>query len=353
MKRDPIHILKENWNHFLECGSIFYLENNHYIIGWGKRVWTESEGSGPFFYFPDFFLSNSTPWFQHPYTLIVSGTELLSELSKQKQLKNEWNQPSFAQFEETFKEIKKIFDLGMLKKAVPYVFTEADLSFNTVQVQASLQKSLLYASENPVHIYGFWDENEGIFGASPEILFNYTKQEGVLETVALAGTKSHTDPNHLMNDEKELLEHRLVIEGIYQSLSHLGTVIREQTQILNLPNLSHLKTPIRLKTAHPMDFRSMVKALHPTPALGAFPKQEGWKWLYAYEQKLPRQRYGAPIGYVDETFAKCIVGIRNVQWEKKRARIGAGCGVVPESSLTKEWQEIHLKILSIKEMLSL
>lgn len=349
-----------NWFSFTECGSIIRIDIDKYLVGWGKRTWLEKmqNSSAPFFYFPDFFLEHSIPWFQHEHTAIFSYENLRAHIPNSiSPYTIAWRNPHFKLFENTFQELQNSFIIGSLKKAVPYVFEESDSTIDQKKLSFSLGKMLSYTQPIPLHVYGFWDKHEGILGASPEILFKYSGQHtGLIETIACAGTKNNKDTqNDFLNDPKEIKEHQIVVQGIIDSLSPYGKVKTGQMRILQLPKLSHLITPIEVEVNGKMDFFSIVNALHPTPALGAFPQKEGRMWLKSYQQKMHRKRYGAPVGFIlpEEKQARCIVGIRNVQWDSQGSKIGGGCGIVPESILEKEWQEICLKISSIKELLSL
>lgn len=356
MKKDLLHILNEqDWQEFIECGSILRVEANQYQIGWGERTWFKKPevSSNPFFYFPDFFLLNESLWFQHEKTALVGIKDLLSFVSVQRSPLNLlWNNPYQEYFKRAFEDLKRLFSGNKLQKAVPYVFEEAEMSINPMNLRIMLNQILQFSQPHSLYVYGFWDKNEGMLGATPELLFKYANDE-IIDTVALAGTKKNSEKHTLINDAKENIEHQMVVDGILHALSTFGRVIKGELQILQLPKLSHLYTPIQVKGHKKPDFLSLVEALHPTPALGTFPRNEGWDWLESYEQKIPRWRFGAPVGLIHGTSAKCFVGIRNVQWKNERIRIGAGCGVVKESSSEKEWQELQLKLSSIKEMMCL
>lgn len=349
----------ENVSRFIDCGSIVRIDENRYLIGWGTRTWLKQvhDSPEPFFYFPDFFTQSSIPWFQHEKSAIVTDQEVIASLSLLSPSKADlflWNNPHRQHFEETFVELQSWIHKGILKKAVPYVFEESEQRLNKVEILFALKKLLSYSKNYPLHVYGFWDQQEGILGASPEILFNYDPS-GVVEVLACAGTKSHAEKHPFLKDPKEISEHQFVVQGIEESLAGLGIVKIGAMKELNLPTLSHLVTPIEVNAAAPIDFLSLVNVLHPTPALGAFPRKKGMEWLESYQKKMPRERYGAPLGYLLNrgTTGKCIAGIRNVQWSSKGSKIGAGCGIVKESLLKKEWDEICLKISTVKEMLSL
>lgn len=343
---------------FTAHGSILQINADQFLIGWGERTWFEKnhESEHPFFYFPDFFLSHPSPWFQHKSTAIVRRDELIDFLpnvltaAKDKFI---WQNDHKEIFKSAVQELHILFSRGELKKAVPYVFEYADSLMSQAHLTAILKKMITYTHGQPLHLYGFWDKTEGILGASPEILFNY-KDDYLVETLACAGTKNNLDlQHHFIKNPKELQEHQIVIDGIKESLAQFGCVKIGETQILKLPKLSHLITPIELEVTKKMDILELIKALHPTPALGAFPKTAGMEWLKSYQKKVPRELYGAPLGYVLGKEAKCVVGIRNIQWASQKIKISAGCGVIPESHFEKEWEEVGLKLASIKDMMGL
>lgn len=346
-----------DWSAFLQSGSLIRIDQDRYLVGWGERIWQEKIENpfATYFYFPDFFLQNPTHWFQHKNVEILSFQELISYLPPSTRLELSWENSYFNHFEKAFYDLKDTFSQGLLKKAVPYVFEKTYTQINQTHLLSALARIIPFTYSHPLHLYGYWDKSHGILGATPEILFKYKKdQTGILETVACAGTKrSSQSEEDFLRDAKEAVEHQLVVEGICASLSAMGPVEVGERTVLKLSKLSHLVTPIQMKIEHQLNFLAIVQALHPTPALGAFPKDSGLKWLRAYQQEIPRERYGAPAGYILEggREAKCLVAIRNMQWNAEGAKIGAGCGVVAESQLHHEWQEICLKISSIRELI--
>jgi menaquinone-specific isochorismate synthase len=240
---------------------------------------------------------------------------------------------------------------------------------NRSRLVASLKAVLTYALERPVMPYGFWHQEEGqreglkegMLGCTPELLF---RRDGkTIRTMAMAGTRRHDEVGRLplLEDPKERREHQLVIDSIVSELTPFGRVEVGMTEVATLPQLSHLKTLINLDPAQErVSFDELIRALHPTPALGAFPRKAGWKWLQTLEAQndLPRQRYGAPFGAIwkdqagqDQGLA--VVAIRNVQWQDERILLCAGCGVIAESELDREWQEIEGKIRAVKGILAL
>ena len=141
---------------------------------------------------------------------------------------------------------------------------------------------------------------------------------------------------------------RLSVEDVSEMTGFSAQTIRniEAGEESSLSYVIAICQALELHPTKAFDFNNYVKKLHPTPALGAFPKKAGAEWLLGYQKKVDRKSYGAPFGYYHPPSQKvtCIVAIRQIQWGNRKIRIGAGCGVIAQSSLEKEWQEILLKI---------
>jgi menaquinone-specific isochorismate synthase len=353
-----------DWDQFAKSGAIIRINENEVLIGWGNRLWMDKPHPSfykPQFFFPDFFFNNKQLCFEHENFAVLTLEHLLSVLSKAPltPAKNfNWKNDFKDLFFENVRNLQSLFKDNVLVKAVPYAFEHSSVSFTQQDLLRSLKNLVQSVSNQKLHLYGFWDQKQGILGATPEILFKYngTDRQSHLETIACAGTlPSDGDLDSFINDSKEGYEHQLVVDGISQSLKPYGEVFNGKRQVLKLATLSHLITPITVHLKNQLDFQEVTKALHPTPALGAFPKEVGMQWLRQYQLSVPRERFGAPVGCYYEEGKKLIslVAIRNVQWDTNGSKICAGCGVVPESKVEKEWQEIELKIRSVKAMMGL
>jgi menaquinone-specific isochorismate synthase len=243
---------------------------------------------------------------------------------------------------------------GTLVKVVPYLFASQSEPMHLSQLQHTVIQALESMAQERGMIYGSWNEEEGVLGVTPETLFDCKSQR--LETMALAGTSHPSLPIEVFKkDPKELREHALVVEGIKQALSPLGKLTIGPLEVLQLTHLHHLRTLIQLDMDQSTSFETLVRTLHPTPALGAFPREQGALWLQRHQQQLDRGRYGAPAGaiWASANIHKCLVAIRNVQWDQNGKRIGAGCGIVEESQKDKELKEIQLKIQAIRHLLKI
>lgn len=347
---------------FLQSGAIISVDPSSVLIGHGCCTWkafSEIDCERHALFFPDFFLETKQPWLQFESYDQIAIDHLLQMLP-QEDVDNpvSWQNPYQDTFYSTFNYLQEAFLQSKLTKAVPYAFSYADRTMSQLQLKCSLKGALKYIQKHPSYIYGFWDICKGILGVTPEILFEYHEEHNKyrLSTVALAGTcPKGSNLFDFSRNEKELKEHEITINGIVESLQSFGHVQKGALKVLELPKLNHLLTPISVELKSKPLFEKLVVAMHPTPALGAYPRMEGMRWLRSYQEKINRLRYGAPVGmlYPQHQKGLCVVAIRNVQWDNQKMQIGAGCGVIPTSLYELEWKEIQLKMDAIRSCLLL
>ena len=87
--------------------------------------------------------------------------------------------------------------------------------------------NLITIKDSVTSVFHFsFNRNDHFIGASPELLLDIKK--GIITSMALAGTTSRgSNPDEddllaekLLSDEKELHEHKLVIQQIIETLNH-------------------------------------------------------------------------------------------------------------------------------------
>src|SRR5690606_30300440 len=93
-----------------------------------------------------------------------------------------------------------------------------------------------------------------------------------------------------------------------------------------------------------VDDRMLLNALHPTPALGGWPKEKASAWQRENEPFV-RGLYGAPIGVLSEERAEFAVAIRSALVIDSLARLYACTGIVAGSDPALEWDESEQKLL--------
>lgn len=218
---------------------------------------------------------------------------------------------------------------------------------------------------------------QNFIGASPERLISIRNHQ--LETDALAGSaprgKTTTEDTafayRLLSSEKERREHQFVLDFITNRLSDLGLIpqLLPMPQLLKLPNIQHLWTPIQARipvNLHPLE---IVAKLHPTPAVAGVPTKTAQEQIRNYET-FDRSLYAAPLGWVDyRGNCEFIVGIRSALIDSEKpsmhsytadlqfhsttyhARLYAGAGIVAGSDPHKEFAEIQLKLQALLKSL--
>lgn len=203
------------------------------------------------------------------------------------------------------------------------------------------------------------DSETTFMGATPERLASF--RNGVFLTEGLAGSTSRgesaledeTLAHSLLKSRKDREEHAFVVRSIDDSLkSFTDKVDHPQTpRIKKLENVQHLFTPISASIREGVDIHELIRELHPTPAVGGFPKKESVAYLQDIEQ-MERGWYAAPVGWYNlKGSGEFAVAIRSALLHGRKAFLYAGCGIVADSDPEKEWDETLLKFKPMLEAL--
>ncbi len=341
---------------FVKSGAVVSAGNGKVWAAWGRSRKSSMPELGKFsVYAPDFLLTEPKPWVIYEHCLETSAADLVAEIQVEAVEPSSWRAPNEKEFDDRFRDVRARIDDGTLLKAVPVACRSLSRPLSAKEKTQALRRALQVTKGFPMYVYGFWtSRDEGMIGATPEFLFRQRGEQ--LITMALAATRPVNSPRgSLLEDSKEVLEHQFVIDGIVERLTPIGKVNLGETQELELPTLVHLRTPIRVEPTIPVTFSEVVAALHPTPAIGAWPLEAGWKWLQSETNSLDRGRFGAPFGFIPPSGedGECLVAIRNVQWSPNQATLYAGCGVVGPSKLGREWKEVNSKLDAIQHALGL
>jgi menaquinone-specific isochorismate synthase len=182
------------------------------------------------------------------------------------------------------------------------------------------------------------DPTTAFLGASPEKLFS--RFERRISTEALAGTIDLTEkwsPKEFeeVNAVRTFLQKQLL--PCCQDL-HWGSP--EERPFGNLRHL-YQKLDGMLKTK--ISDKMLISRLHPTPALGGFPRDLTMNYLKSVEP-FNRGWYGAPIGLVSEKETDLAIAIRSMLVSENQLHLFSGAGVVKGSEPAKEWEELDRKI---------
>lgn len=195
--------------------------------------------------------------------------------------------------------------------------------------------------------------NASFIGCTPERLAAF--QRNFILTEGLAGSaprgKNATEDaifeNNLLSSEKDRHEHRIVLEAIHQQLTPFSKKIQhpKNPSVKKLSNVQHLKTPITAAIDESVSRTEVLKNLHPTPAVGGYPRSEAVKFIQRHED-FDRGWYAAPIGWINTSgTGEFAVAIRSGLFMRNEVRFFAGCGIVQDSDPQKEWDETNMKFI--------
>jgi menaquinone-specific isochorismate synthase len=322
------------------------------LVGWGPFEQLPFRRPGrPAFYVTDFFLDDVHPW-RHPAEWEdLSFEELGARFEGEAVPEIEWEPLSIEDFAPLFHSAREAMERGEFHKIVPVLFESGRLTrrgdwWRHFFRQIAVLPPGMWA-------YGYSYNRHGLVGATPEVLFQAEARS--YRTMALAGTRSVARAEELLTDAKERREHRLVVDDIVRRLAPFGNIEVGPLGLLRLPSIAHLMTPIFFAESggsERMSFTEMVRRLHPTAALGVSPRTPaGERWLREADRGVKRRTFGAPFGLErEDRSALAVVAIRNVQWDNERVRVGSGAGMLAESVLEREFEELRQKRDQVKAL---
>lgn len=322
--------------------AVFGTRTGEVLVGYGPfTVQPEAPSAGVAFYKNNFSLSQEKPW------LIPDHVEVLESVKESRPAEISWEEADAEPFAEVFREVSSAISQGVIEKSVPVVTVSGQ---GEVSPDALLGRLLnLPANLRP---YGWIGEDEGFLGATPEVLFRYF--DGRIYTMALAGTAGRDESALFAIDDKEIREHEFVAQTLIAKLSDLGMVTRQERGILDLGELIHFQTLIKVELYRYELIQTLIDRLHPTPALGPLPRtQETMSLLNDWRKRLGcPPEFGAPFGLYRDGDFEALVAIRMTAWKGDQFQLPSGCGVIQESRLISEWRELALKRAAVKKLFS-
>jgi menaquinone-specific isochorismate synthase len=191
----------------------------------------------------------------------------------------------------------------------------------------------------------------GLVGATPELLVRRTG--GEVESLVLAGTIAKGDDaaDRLFTSAKDREEHAYASDMVRAALAPLCSELTmpAEPELLRLPNLIHLATPVRGRLESDRSVLDVVAALHPTPAVGGHPTETALDLIRELEP-MERGRYAGPVGWIDSRGdGEWGIALRCAQIEGSQARLYAGGGIVAGSDPEAELAETQTKLRAMRQ----
>ena len=196
------------------------------------------------------------------------------------------------------------------------------------------------------YVYLRYDVEEGCWiGASPELLLKEENQ--LIQTVSLAGTKAKEDDW----TDKEYHEQQVVTDYITTTLARFTNYVDVDGPFsVNAGFFEHLKSFISAQLMDKNKLYDVLKALHPTPAVGGMPKDLSKEFILNNEG-YNRTFYAGFMGYETENESEFFVNLRCAKIYQNKVKLYVGGGIMPDSIPENEWKETELKSKTIGELL--
>ena len=189
-------------------------------------------------------------------------------------------------------------------------------------------------------------------GATPETLLH--SSNGKLSTMSLAGTQPYDVNKQPTWKEKEIDEQELVTNYIMEVLQpHVADLVTKPRVAERAGNVWHLRTEIR-GSLKPSKLRSVINALHPTPAVCGLPTDTSKTFILDFE-KYDRAYYTGFLGELNiqsHSSASLYVNLRCMELKEKVATIYVGGGITKDSDPELEWEETQLKSATMISVLA-
>ncbi len=197
-------------------------------------------------------------------------------------------------------------------------------------------------------------------GASPERLYRREGQRILCD--GIAGTRTRGDgasldrqlERDLMGSDKERREQDYVVRGIRESLAPLCGSLNAGAapSVVKLRQCQHLMSTFEGALRDGVGDAELLKALHPTPAVGGYPTGRAVREI-GEREPFDRGWYAGPVGWVGRDGAEFAVAIRSGLVEGSTLSVFAGAGIVAGSVPGEEWDELDYKISHFTQALNL
>jgi isochorismate synthase len=192
--------------------------------------------------------------------------------------------------------------------------------------------SLIYAHGNGASVF---------LGATPERLVRL--HAGQIEADALAGTAWPGSPT--LDAPKNRHEQSLVVAAIVGALQKCcdSPLQTSPTTICEAGEVRHLRTLVSGRAAEGITLFDLLRALHPTPAVGGFPSAAALDWLAAHGERRSGWYSGGFGSLTPDGDGAFSVALRSALIEGSRLELQAGAGIVASSDPAQELAETEAK----------
>lgn len=192
-------------------------------------------------------------------------------------------------------------------------------------------------------------------GASPELLIRRSGARAFSQPMAGSVARGATDADDerlaaaLTRSQKDMDEHRVAASFVIDALQPFATSMQtREAEVVRFTNIQHLATSVEAALREPTpDLLTLAAALHPTPAVGGWPREDANRLIDELEG-MERGWYAGAVGWIDGGGdGELAVALRcGLLWEDG-ARLYAGGGIMPDSDPARELEETEVKFKAL------
>lgn len=226
------------------------------------------------------------------------------------------------------------------------------MSFNISGELLGVYENLRDINPSP-YMYFFKMGDRHIIGSSPEMLLRVTGNR--LETFPIAGTRPVGDDakknqelsRDLLNDEKEIAEHTMLVDLARNDIgkvSKYGTVqVEELMKVKKFSHVQHILSHVTGILQSGLDSYDAFRAVFPAGTVSGAPKPRAMEIIDELEPHF-RGPYAGALGYFSAN-GSCdfAITIRSIFTDKNNGFIQSGAGIVMDSIPQTEWRETEQK----------
>ena len=200
--------------------------------------------------------------------------------------------------------------------------------------------------------YIWFHPNIGLWmGATPETLLEI--EDSRFKTMSLAGTQAYHNSLNVQWGAKEINEQQLVTDYVMSSLDSISLRLQKSdTYTTKAGSLLHLRTDIDGMVSEKEGIASLVRVLHPTPAVCGYPRETSKEFIFKNE-KFNRSFYTGFLGElnIDKKSFLCV-NLRCLEMTNDSiVRLYVGGGITDKSDAELEWQETVAKCKTMESIL--
>ena len=266
--------------------------------------------------------------------------------------------PDFEGWRRNIGAALEAFAAGEMDKVV--LARRVEFGFGEDVDAVVLMENLRAATPNCFHFLVEPEEGATFVGASPERLF--WREGWEVYSEAVAGTRPRSASvagdaelrDELLGSAKDQAEHSFVRVSIKETLGALceDLEVEDEASEMKLARGRHLVSRVRGRLGEGVTDADVLAALHPTPAVGGYPKEEALREIRALEP-FDRGWYAGPVGWFGADGAEFAVGIRSGLVRGATLALYSGAGIVVGSTPEGEWAEIEQKISDFTKVFGL